>query len=273
MRYLNKYVSHSKSIFILGIATLGLLMAANPAKAFTLTSLVSQDADTDFDDHDFNAMLDSNQFKELFVAEGRIGNNSTNTAERELGINRDVRDPDPNLAGKPVAQDQFVWGNGTLYDLVLEYTGTHVNYVVGGKTLTSTAFSGSVTDIFFRTRAANNSTMTLSNFAIQSLDPNGNLLGNIFNIGGLSSTGQGSSDIDYLRLSNISTPFRLTGKVSMSWTGAAPSRSNLAYQIKVGTSPQSVPEPATVGAIFLAGIAGVGCSKRNRLNKSNIVSL
>ena len=51
----------------------------------------------------------------------------------------------------------------------------------------------------------------------------------------------------------------------MSWTGNNPMRSNLAFQIKVGNStPTSVPEPGTIGAIFITGMTGLGLSKKNK---------
>lgn len=55
-------------------------------------------------------------------------------------------------------------------------------------------------------------------------------------------------------------PFEITGQVLLSWTGQTPTRSNLAYQIKVGNSSGSrqVPEPGATSALLLTGIVGVG---------------
>ncbi|MCL1472766.1 choice-of-anchor W domain-containing protein [Argonema antarcticum] len=234
-----------KALFALAAVGLGTLSVPTAANAFNLVDR------TGFTDTQFNQMRTDGLFTELFVAESRIGNNSTSTAERELGINTDT--------GAPVAIGDRTWGNGGLVDFVLEYTGSLVKYTVGGQLLSSTAFSGLATDIFLRTRAADKSTMTMSDLVFNGVG-----------ISSLSSSGVGgNSDVDYLQLSGISTPFTLTGKSMMSWTGTQPMRSNLAYQIKVGTTPQtqSVPEPGTVGAIALTGLLALGSKKQQKAVK------
>jgi hypothetical protein len=112
--------------------------------------------------------------------------------------------------------------------------------------------------ITIKTRAANNSKMTLSNL-VYSINGTTTALGDLF------SEGKGSSDIDYLRLSGVSKGFKVTGKASMSWVGATPLRSNLAFQMKVGNSEEKkkVPEPTAIAGIVLAGIAMAG-SKRQK---------
>ncbi|WP_313950518.1 choice-of-anchor W domain-containing protein [Nostoc sp. FACHB-110] len=227
----------------------------------SLVPLTSQDADSDFDDTDFNLLLDKGDFKELFVAEGRIGNNGTGgNGEREIGINRNVRATVG--AGLPVAKADFTWGNSKVWDFSLEYTGSKVTYKVFDTSqtfqLVTQEFSGPVTDIFFRTFANKGSGNNLQNsVALTNLILNGTALGN------LASSATTTADLDYLHLAGISTPFTLTGKTALSWVGTAPSRSNLAFQIKVGTS-QSVPEPTTLGAIFVASMTGVAALKRKK---------
>lgn len=229
----------SKLLTALGLTTISLFLLANPAQAFTLINR------SGFTDADFDNLLATGKFTELFVAEGRIGNNNLN-GDRELGINTST--------GVPVASGQRIWGNGTPVDFTLEYTGTQVNYTVNGQTLISNAFSSAANSIFLRTRAGDNSSVTLSNLVF-----NGTAVGeNLF-----SSVSGAGSDIDYLQIADISSSFTLTGQVLMNWSGATPNGSRLAYQIKVG-STTSIPEPASVGAIFLAGIAGVGYSKRQQ---------
>ncbi|MBD2568483.1 choice-of-anchor W domain-containing protein [Anabaena lutea] len=253
-----------KSLLVLGLVTLGLGLAPNQAKAVTFTPLTSQDATPGFDDADFNLLLNNGDFKELFVAEGRIGNNGTGgNGERELGINRDVA-----IGGAPVAQGNFTWGNGKLWDFSLEYDGSKVTYKVldGNQTisLTSQEFSGPVNQIYLRTFARQDNGITNTKNAVSLT----NLVFNGTSIGSLASEGTSTSkDVDYLGLSNISSPFTLTGKTALSWLGAAPSRSNLAFQIKVGTSPQSesVPEPGMLGGICLAVTMGAAVSKKKKV--------
>jgi hypothetical protein len=245
---LNSHLALYKSKFLtaLGLTTISLFLAANPAQAFTLVDR------SGFTDGDFNNLLSNGEFTELFVAEGRIGNNSLNTAERELGINTST--------GLPVASGQRIWGNGTPVDFTLEYTGSQVDYSVNGQTLSSTAFSAITNSIFLRTRAADDSSLTLSNLFFNGMAIGQNLLSSV------SGTG---SDIDYLQISNISSPFTLTGQILMSWTGTIPTNSRLAYQIKVG-STKSIPEPGAVGAMFLVGFAAVSYSKRKQSVKASV---
>ncbi|MBW4685253.1 MAG: PEP-CTERM sorting domain-containing protein [Komarekiella atlantica HA4396-MV6] len=255
MLSVSKSINQYKSIFILGLITLGSFVATNPAKAATF-EYKSWTTDAPFIE-----MLNKGDFKELFVAEGRIGNNSLSTGERELKINGDVQQ------GAPVSiQDDFVWGNGNLWDFTLEYTGSKVNYSLGGKLLSSTDFNGSASDIFLRTAATTNSTMTLSNLLFNNKEMK-NSQGQV--ISSVSSVGTSSSkDVDYLQISDITSPFTITGKAAMSWTGTQPMRSNLAFQIKVGNSPKtSVPEPGTLGAILVIGITGTVASKRKKIAK------
>ncbi|MFM2063695.1 MAG: hypothetical protein RLZZ507_3366 [Cyanobacteriota bacterium] len=251
---------------VFALVTLGLLITPHQAKAVTITPLTSQDATPGFDDTDFNLLLDNGDFKELFVAEGRIGNNAGNGTQ-ELSINQDVQaliNP-----GQPVVQDQLNWVNGKLWDFSLQYDGSQVTYKLfesgnstATKTLYSTQFTGPATDIFLRTRARDNNSSTTSNSITLS-----DLVFNGTSIGNLSSLGSATRDIDYLHLSNITTNFTLTGKTSFNWTGTAPTNSHLAFQIKVGTSPKStsVPEPGMLGGICLAVTMSAAVSRRKKV--------
>jgi hypothetical protein len=51
--------------------------------------------------------------------------------------------------------------------------------------------------------------------------------------------------------------FTMTGLIAMDWMDAMPTNSNLAMQIKVGSTPRRVPEPGVVGALLLAGGAAL----------------
>ncbi|WP_414544920.1 choice-of-anchor W domain-containing protein [Nostoc sp. CCY0012] len=268
MLFFNKLRANKKLFLTLGLVALGLFIAPNSAKAVSIVPLTSQDADSDFDDADFNLLLDQGDFKELFVAEGRIGNNGFGgNGEREIGINRDVRATVG--AGLPVAKGDLVWGNGKVWDFSLEYTGSKVTYKVSDSNQTfqllTQEFSGPVTDIFFRTFANKGSGNNLQNsVSLTNLFLNGKALGSLASVG--TNT---IADRDYLHVDGISTPFTLTGKTAFSWVGAAPSRSNLAFQIKVGTS-KSVPEPSTLGAIFVATMTGAAALKRKKVASQQV---
>lgn len=245
MLRVRKSINYSKSLIVLGLATLGLFVAPHSAKALTLVDR------TGFTDTDFENLTNQGQFNELFVAEGRIGDLG-GTATYELSLNDDVK-----KGGSPIQQQQYAWGNNQPVDFRLEYTGSTVNYTVDGKLLSSNAFNGPVNDIFIRTYASNNSAVSLTNLAF-----------NAEGIGNLVSSSAGvASDVDYLQISQISDPFVITGKTSLSWAGATPPRnSQLAYEIKVGGSSRiAVPEPGTVGAIFLATLAGVGYGRSKKV--------
>ncbi|WP_236144590.1 choice-of-anchor W domain-containing protein [Nostoc sp. CMAA1605] len=242
------FSSKSKFLTALGLTTISLLLTTNAAQAFTLVNRAGF-TDAEFEDLQFNG-----DFTELFVAEGRIGNNSLSSAERELGLNTPLIPSGSNLIGGiPVVSGQRVWGNGTPVNFSLEYTGSQVNYIVDGQLLSTTSFTGAANSIFIRTRAADNSFIELSNLVFD-----GTAIGDTV-LSSVSGTGR---DIDYLQISDISQPFTLTGQVLMSWTDAVPRNSALAYQIKVGSTPTSVPEPGMVGAMFLAGVAAVGYGKK-----------
>jgi hypothetical protein len=243
-----------KLLLILGLASLGLLSLPEGAKAFTLVNRAG------FTDTDFENLRKNGEFSELFVAEGRIGDRA-GAATYELSINND--------SGKPVEERQFNWPQNTPVNFSLEYTGNEVKYTVGGSTLSTTAFTGSISDIFLRTFAQKDGRTSPDNqnnfvqLANLELYENGN---NVGTIPTLASSGSAtSSDTDYIQLSNISGGFKLTGQTLFNWQGTAPTFSNLAYQIKVGnTTPKSVPEPGTVSAILLATVAGVGFKKKAR---------
>ncbi|HEY9653704.1 MAG TPA: choice-of-anchor W domain-containing protein [Coleofasciculaceae cyanobacterium] len=233
-----------RSLSIMGLATLGLALTPNFASAITITRL------SDLSDAQFNDLRSSQEFQELLVAEGRMGNNALN-GDRELGIN--------NASSAPVAQGQFVWQNGEVEEFLLQYDGSQVSYSVGDTTLLSNVFSGSVNNIYIRTRETATSNVRLDNLFLNGIALGDNAV----------SEPNDSDRVDYLRISDISVPFTLAGNVTMSWTDSQPDQSNLAYQIKVGETTddsKNVPEPGTVGALLLTGIIALGCSKRKRVS-------
>ena len=253
---LNNFLNQQK-LLLLSLSAIGIIVAPSQASAF---SLVNRDSLTD---KQFNDLLITKEYTETFVAESRMGNNSLGTAERELGINSALL---PNavgqlIGGNPVASGQRTWTSGTPVDFILEYNGSVVNYTVGSQKISSTALTGAATDIFLRTFAQKNSSST-SNITstLTNLVLNGKAVGK-----SLSSAGTAiSGDVDYLQISNITSPFKLTGQSIFSWTGTAPQRSNLAYQIKVTSGATSVPEPGTVAALIVASGMGIAGAKRKK---------
>lgn len=244
---LTNKINARNSILALGVAALGLLIAPNSAQAMNLVNHTD-----DFNDQKFNALIDNGEFSELFVGEGRIGDRGK-AATYELSINDDVE-----KGAKPVTQSQFDWANGEEYDFTLEYDGNTVNYMLGGQTLSTNDFSGPINSIFFRTSAGKQTTTALTN-----------LMFNGTAIDDLISSDTDRRDIDYLQLDDISSSFTITGKASISWDsqGTKPNTKNSlnAFQIKVGNSPAtSVPEPGTIGAIFITGMTGLGLSKKKK---------
>ncbi len=245
---LTKKINPRNSILALGVTVLGLSIAPNSAQAMNLVNHTD-----DFNDREFNALIDNGQFSELFVGEGRIGDRGK-AATYELSINDDVQ-----KGGLPVTQKQFNWENGEEYDFTLEYDGNTVKYMLGGQTLDTNDFSGPINSIFFRTSAGADTTTSLT-----ELKFNGTAIGNLI------SSDTDSRDIDYLELNDISSSFTITGKASMSWKTKPNNKLNTknslnAFQIKVGNStPKSVPEPGTIGAIFITGMTGLGLSKKKK---------
>lgn len=215
--YSKFYCRAAKVTLGVGLATVGLSLLSGVASAATVTRLPN------FTDEQFNGLIQSEQFTEIFVAEGRIGNNGS-SGDWELGI----LNPNNNLL--PDQSAQFVWGNSTVYDFTLEYTGSTVNYNVGGTLLSSTVFNEPIDTIYVRTQETANSNLQLN---IDSL--------NTFS----APSDNDSDDVDYVLVEDISAPFTLMGTVSFDWTGTQPNGSHLAYQIKVGTS-DPVPEPLTI---------------------------
>jgi hypothetical protein len=235
-------------LFAFVLSATGLAANSLTAKA---ASIVPQ---TTLTDTDFQQLINTGKFTETFVAQSRIGNNATNGTQ-EI----DLLNPQNGLL--PVDQKQRQWTSGQAVDFSLEYDGSLVKYSVGGQLLSSNAFSGAVSDIFFRTRSAANSSLLLSNLTFSDAKSQN------LSVSDILSSSSASSDVDYRQLSKISGAFKLTGKSTMTWTGTRPNNSALAYQLKVGTTPhqKKVPEPGTIGALLLTGLAIVGSKKKAKI--------
>lgn len=158
-----------------------------------------------------------------FVAEGRIGDRG-GAATFELDLGKET--------SAPATQAQHDWQNAQIEPFTLAYSaGTGlVNFTLGGHTLQYVA-SGTLTDVFVRTRAINDG----SSVAVTDLVLDGTSVGDISSCNALTG-------VDYLRIlgGGLADGFLLTGNAVLQWTGTAPTQSRLAFQIKVGTTDNPV---------------------------------
>ena len=152
----------------------------------------------------------------LFVAEGRIGDlGGAATFELDLG----------QSTSAPNTMAQYGWVNGQVEPFTLTYdSGTKlVTFVLGGRTLTYTPPFPMFGDIFVRTRAVDSG----REIVVQSLVLNGQSVGDVSH-----AVGDGL-DILWISGGSLANGFTLTGTATLSWTGAPPTQSRLAFQIKV----------------------------------------
>lgn len=174
------------------------------------------------------------EFTRHFVAEGRIGSNSIGgfTFEYDLG-------PDTS---QPYQTGEFAWTNGSPVALRLAFNGTTAEFNVDGRPILqyNPAITATPLDIFIRTRGeAGKSTIEVNDLLLDGENA------------GVSQ----APPTDYLWVrGGTLDSFELLGNSLMTWTGAPPTQSALAYQIKVGTV---VPEPSSLFAL-LGGFGTLG---------------
>jgi hypothetical protein len=224
-----------KTLLSTAIATLGCLSLSTAANAFTLGGhMTSEGYDADLS---YNALFPDGDSGDdtAFVAESRYGDLG-GAAQYEFKIF-------DHQTGGGLDEANFNWGNGTSYDFSLEYTAlgwTYSLFEFGTENLltyVTEAFTAPFSDIFIRTRANNGTSAVVDNLFLDGVA-----------VGDRSAVEnvEGSFGVDYLRISDVSEPFTLTGTSTMSWTeGSKPKGSRLAYQIKVVNleDTQPVPEP------------------------------
>lgn len=248
------------SFSTMAATVMGLFLLPAAANAFTIKPLPN------LTDTDFEALVASGKYQEEFVVQTRIGNNAIVGQNPLSGDGEiDILDVEPGRIFKGVTSKQFDFTSGQAVDFSLQYTGSEVKYTVGGQLLSTNIFKGPFTDLFLRTRSQANTSsnsILLSDLAVQ-------VGSSITSIGSLLSNSLDT--INYLQISGLTGPFTLTGKSTLNFTTA--DRNNtvrnaqLAYQIKGGSMVQeeSVPEPGTVGALLLTGIAAAVSSKRKKV--------
>jgi|WetSurMetagenome_2_1015567.scaffolds.fasta_scaffold06610_2 hypothetical protein len=152
----------------------------------------------------------------IFVAEGRIGDlGGAATFELDLG----------QSTSAPSTTAQYPWIDGAVEPFTLSYNaGTGlVTFTLGGKVLAYSTPFPMFGDIFVRTRAVEVDRSVI----VQDLVLNGQ------SVGGVSSAVGPGLDILWISGAQLSNGFTLTGTATLAWTGAAPTQSRLAFQVKV----------------------------------------
>ena len=193
---------------VLKVATIiaALLAVAVPAGAQLITQHLNTDADM------LSVLSDT-----LFVGEGRIGDGwSAATFEIDLGGD----------TGNPATTAQYGWPNGTAvpWTLTYDHTTDLVTFTVDGIALSYTTPLGGFTDIFVRARAVN----VDSEILVDDMVLDGEAVGDQSH-----AVGNGL-DILWINGGTVFNGFTMTGQTTMSWTGAMPSQSRLAFQLKIG---------------------------------------
>ncbi len=202
--------------------------------------------------------LDGEQaFKDLGVetpwaAESRIGLEGYGDYEIDIH-NSDFSD---------VTHQQFSWVNGEEYDFSLSFDGSELIYNVAGVTVSKTVTQSNFSDLLIRTTAR----QTGNSAEVKNLFLNGVEISetSFFQCQDASGCDFWNSS-QYLHITDVSGPFTLTGTSVFSWDDDRPTRSNLAYQIKLveGDDSQPVPEPASILGLGLIA-AGATQLKRRR---------
>ena len=152
----------------------------------------------------------------IFVAEGRIGDRG-GAATFELDLGQSTAAPNTSA--------QYGWVSGQAEPFTITYSNVTglVTFTLGGKTLNYTTPFPMFGDIFVRTRALEIDRSII----VQDLVLNGQSVGDISN-----AVGPGL-DILWISGASLLNGFTLTGTATLAWTGAAPTQSRLAFQIKV----------------------------------------
>ena len=169
---------------------------------------------------------------ELFVAEGRIGDGA-GAATFEIDLGGDT--------GAPATSAQYAWPNGGAVNWTLHYNNVTnlITFTVDTVVLQWTTPLSGFTDLFVRTRAVNADTEILVDDLVLDAE----------NIGDASHAVADGLDILWIAGGALADGFTLTGTTTMSWGGAMPTQSRLAFQIKVGVTNTVPTEQSTWGKV------------------------
>ena len=207
---------------IVAAALFAIAAWAVPVAALTTTHLAT--------DAEMLGMLSDS----LFVAEGRIGDGA-GAATFEIDLGGDT--------GAPATQAQYAWPNGGAVNWSINYNHTTnmITFTVDSVVLQYVTPLSGFTDLFVRTRAVNADTDILVD----------NLVLDAQNVGDASQAIANSGGLDILWISGgiLADGFTLTGTTTMSWAGAMPTQSRLAFQVKVGTLTTVGTEESTWGKV------------------------
>jgi hypothetical protein len=287
----------------LSAAALSCLAAIPAAHAATFSTPIDQNNDGVFSDVDYNLYAKNTAttqrtFTSKYVAESKMGNNNATNGDWEIGLFKSTYSADGTTytngtatgAGGTLDQGNQAWADDAWVDFKLELKSGVMTYTVNNTTAANNTASkkivqssivGPITDLMLRTRTGNrivtatsaNQSTTASKVSLQDLkltDTQGTYLSGTNLVSSVNSTVSGASDHDYLQISGIKGDFVLEGKIQMDWNGrgtGTPTGSQMALQIKAGTTPQvtpQLPEPGVMGALVVGGIGMAGFSKRKK---------
>jgi hypothetical protein len=272
------------SLLAISLTALGLLSFTSPIRAFSFESPADVTGDGVFDDIDYNqkyAKGAAKTFTSKYVIESRAGNNNPEAGVWELGAfssNYNLTGTDYTNAFVANSGRGHTWTKNALVDFMLQYTGSQLIYQIGTHQITVNvdAAKGPITDLMIRTAAglrtdtqqptnvSRNTSFSKVMLSQLSLGgPETAALQSVFSRSEV--TAQKTRDVDYLRVKGLNNQtFTLTGKAMLDWIDAMPQNSNLGFQIKIGSTPTSVPEPGTMAALALAGAMMVKYGRRKQ---------
>ena len=169
----------------------------------------------------------------LFVAEGRIGDLG-GYATFELDVGSDTGDPSQT--------ENYAWQSGATEPFTVSYDPltSVVTFSLGGKTLSFTTPYFDFDQIFVRTRAVNaGSSVEIKDIALDGAAINDH------------SYADGNTGLDILWIlgADLNDGFVFQANAVLSWEGAPPTQSRLAFQVKVGKLGMVAGEDFSWGSI------------------------